>query len=376
MNTNRITLVKGHASSSPQVGKRVTINDLARHLCMSKSTVSRALNGYSDISDTTRNRVERTAQKLGYRPLSHAQAIRTGRVRAIALVLQIDEPDQHNPFLQEFLAGACQAASEFGWTVTISTAKSDQDMDTELTRLIEERKADGFILPRTKVTDPRVRLLRQLGVPYIMFGRTDHGQKKIEKDASWFDISGETAMHNAVVRLVSLGHQRIGYVGSDPEFNYSHLRREGFTQGLHATELQPDPDLLREGARTRDEGSTETRALLQLDQPPTAIVYATDMAALGAYKAITELGLTVGKDVSVIGYDGVPESQYVRPALTTYDVDTRMAGERLASLLVRQIRGEPADQLRELREAQLVERDSDGPPALSSTDLAEKIQEQ
>ena len=117
---------------------------------MSKSTVSRALNGYSDISESTRKRVERTAQRLGYRPLSHAQAIRTGRVRAIALVLQNDEPDQHNPFLQEFLAGACEAASDLGWTVTISTAKSDQDMDAVLNRLIEERKADGFILPRTK----------------------------------------------------------------------------------------------------------------------------------------------------------------------------------------------------------------------------------
>ena len=374
MNTNHITLVKGQASSSPKIGGRVTINDLARHLCMSKSTVSRALNGYSDISESTRKRVERTAQRLGYRPLSHAQAIRTGRVRAIALVLQNDEPDQHNPFLQEFLAGACEAASDLGWTVTISTAKSDQDMDAVLNRLIEERKADGFILPRTKVTDPRVQLLRRLGVPYIMFGRTGHGQKQIDTDSSWFDISGETAMRNAVIRLVELGHQRIGYVGSDPKFNYSQLRREGFTGGLHATKLQADPDLLRAGARTREEGATETRALLQLNQPPTAIVYATDMAALGAYRAITELGLTVGKDVSVVGYDGVPESQYERPALTTYDVDTRTAGERLASLLIRQIRGEPAEQLRELQEAQLVERDSDGPPALSSTELAAKIQ--
>ena len=99
-------------------------------------------------------------------------------------------------------------------------------------------------------------------------------------------------MRNAVIRLVELGHQRIGYVGSDPKFNYSQLRREGFTGGLHATKLQADPDLLRAGARTREEGATETRALLQLNQPPTAIVYATDMAALGAYRAITELGLT------------------------------------------------------------------------------------
>lgn len=360
-----------HRLSSP---KRVKLDELAKHLGLSKSTVSRALNGYPDISEGTRKRVEVTARKMGYRPLSHAQAIRTGRVRAIAMVINSEEPDRHNPFLQDFLAGACEAASALDWTMTISTAKSEKDMLEVLGRLVEERKADGFILPRTEVNDPRVKYLRELGVPFILYGRTGYGQADAQHDTSWFDISGETAIRDAVDRLVRIGHTRIGYVGSDPKFNYSHLRRDGYLEGLKAAGLPADPELIREGARTREEGAVEARALLTLGRPPTAIVFATDLAALGCYPVCTELGLEIGRDVSILGYDGIPECQYVSPGLTTFSVDSQRAGERLANMLIRQTRGEAPADLRELSEAVLIERESDGPPRLTPEELARKIQ--
>ncbi len=373
MSTIRNINSGGRGGAQSGTRRRVTINDLAGRLDMSKSTVSRALNGYSDISETTRVRVAKMAKKMGYSPLSHAQAIRTGRVRALALVLQMDEPDRHNPFLHEFLVGACEAASGFGWTLTVATAASDEDMKSVLNRLIDEHKADGFILPRTQVNDARVCLLRARGVPHILYGRTEHGLSEGRLRGSWYDVLGENAMTRAVHRLAEFGHKRIAYVGSSLNFNYSLLRKEGFLSGLQDVGFPHDAGLVRDGARTREQGLAETRVLLQNDHPPTAIVYATDMAALGGYDAIDELGLLVGKDVSVISYDGAPEAQYARPALTTYSVDTRRAGERLAELLIRQIRGEAADKLRELEEAVLVERASDGPMSVSSGQLGEFI---
>ncbi len=352
---------------------RVKLDELAEHLGLSKSTVSRALNGYSDISEATRKRVEVTARKMGYRPLSHAQAIRTGRVRAIAMVINSEEPDGHNPFLQDFLAGACEAASASDWTLTISTARSEEDMLNVLGRLVEEHKADGFILPRTEVDDARVKYLEQLKVPFIMFGRTRYGQPAAQDNNSWFDISGETAIRNAFERLVEFGHTRIGYVGSDPKFNYSHLRRDGYFEGLKAAGLTFDAELIREGARTREEGTVEARALLSLKRPPTAIIFATDLAALGCYPVCADLGLEIGKDVSILGYDGIPECQYVSPGLTTFSVDSQRAGERLATMLIRQARGESSADLRELGDAVLIARDSDGPPRLTPEELAQKI---
>jgi len=363
------------SADRPPAGGRVKLDELAAYLGLSKSTVSRALNGYTDISEITRRRVESAARKLGYRPLSHAQAIRTGRVRAIAMVLNSDEPDRHNPFLQDFLAGACDAASGFNWTMTISTAKSETDTLTVLNRLVEERKADGFILPRTDVEDTRVELLRAKKVPFILYGRTGYGQGDPADDISWFDISGDVAMHQAVECLAAHGHKRIGYVGSDPKFNYTHIRREGFVKGIEAAGLTLDPALMRDGARTREDGAAEGHALMELDQPPTGIVFATDQSALGFYQTAADLGLKVGQDVSIIGYDGIPECQYASPPLTTFNVDSHEAGHRLATLLIRQIRGEAPDTLRELRDAALIERRSAGPCLLTPGELAAKIQQ-
>ncbi|WP_247742564.1 MULTISPECIES: LacI family DNA-binding transcriptional regulator [unclassified Ruegeria] len=373
MTTNLSYPLSNH-SSQMTVSGRVKLDELAAHLGLSKSTVSRALNGYSDISPVTRARVEKAARALGYRPLSHAQAIRTGQVRAIAMVLNSEEPDQHNPFLQDFLAGACQAASSLDWTMTISTATSEKDTLKVLSRLYQERKADGFILPRTAVKDARIGLLRSLDVPHILYGRTGYGQPNKWDETSWFDIAGESAMRNAVLRLNEFGHSRIGFVGSDPKFNYAHLRRDGYAEGMQAAGLPLDTDLIREGARTREDGASQGRALMALECPPTAIVFATDLAALGFCADAQDQGFEIGRDISVIGYDGVPECQYARPALTTFSVDSRKAGQRLATLLIQQIQGAEPSTLQELVDATLVKGGSDGPPRLTPEELAQKRQ--
>lgn len=347
---------------------RVTISQLADALGVSKGTVSRALNDYPDISESTRHRVKRQAERMGYRPLSHAQAIRTGRTRSIGLVLQTGVYDGQRPFLAEFLAGVTQAASGENWSLTVATAASDSDMLATLSRLIEEHKADGFILPRTMIADPRVALLREAGAPFIMYGRTQDAA-----GCSWYDILGEHAMRDAVLRLADLGHRRIAFVNGGSEFYYSHLRRQGYLEGLERAGLTADPAIMAGDALTRAQGKRATAQLLRLDRPPTAIVFAVDLAAIGAYDAAAECGIEIGREVSVIGYDGVPEGGFARPPLTTFDVDSQRAGARLAHLLIRQIRGEDPETLRETEHARLVVRGSDAPPAVSSEELARMI---
>jgi LacI family transcriptional regulator len=347
---------------------RVTINDVAGALGLSKGTVSRALNGYPDISESTRNRVARAAERMGYAPLAHAQAIRTGRVRAIGIVLQIGEHDAQRPFLADFLAGVTTAASREHWTLTVATASTEDDTLATMERLIHERKADGFILPRTRSRDRRIDMLRDAGTPFVLWGRTVD-----PAGCAWFDILGEDAMAEGVRRLHAAGHRRIGHIPGGEGYHYSHLRLEGFRTAMEALGLAVDPDMIGSAAVTREDGRREAARLLGSPQPPTALVCATDMAALGAYGAVTELGLAVGRDVSVIGYDGIPEGAYAAPPLTTFEVDSREAGARLAQLLIRRIRGEAPEDLRETTRARLRARASDGPPSLTSEELRERI---
>lgn len=358
--------LKGRSIRRP----RVTISQVADALGLTKGTVSRALNGYSDIADGTRQRVFRQAEMMGYRPLAQAQAIRTGRTRTIGLVLQTDVADSQRPFLSDFLAGVTTGASRESWTLTVATSTGGEAMQTTLSRLVDEHKADGFILPRTHYRDQRVDLLRRLDVPFVLFGRVED-----PTDCAWFDILGEEAMRKAVHRLVSHGHTRIAFVNGGMEYTYSHLRAEGFAKGMEECGLAADRALVLENATTIDAGAKATERLLNYPEPPTAIVFAVDMAALGAYDAAAQAKLTIGHDLSVISYDGIPEGAWARPPLTTFRVDSRMAGERLAALLIRRIRGIDPELLRETAQAELHQGGSDGPPALDSAGLASRLRE-
>ncbi|WP_316651848.1 LacI family DNA-binding transcriptional regulator [Ovoidimarina sediminis] len=347
---------------------RVTISQVADALGLTKGTVSRALNGYPDISPSTRVRVQAQAQRMGYRPLAQAQAIRTGRSRAIGLVLQTDVPGAQRPFLSDFLAGITRALSAESWTLTLSTSPGGAEMLTTLERLVDERKADGFILPRTFAQDARMRLLREMDVPFVLYGRVEDPD-----GCAWFDILGEDAMRAAVARLAGHGHTRIGFVNGGTEYNFSRLREGGFLAGLDSHGFPQDPTLIRRNAMTRQAGAAAVESLLAEPGPPTAIVFAVDAAALGAYDAAQRLGLRIGRDLSIISYDGIPEGGFVDPPLTTFHVDSRMAGARLAELLIRRIGGAAPETLRETAEADLRVGGSDGPPAHRSEALARML---
>lgn len=333
--------------------QRVQIADVAAHLGVTKSTVSRALNGYTDISDATRQRVMRAAETLGYQPLSHAQAIRTGRVRSMGLILEMHEHDGHRPFVAEFLAGLSEAASRAAWTLTVATVTSDADTRRLLADLADQRKADGFILPRTKLRDARVDFLRKREIPFVLYGRV------AEPDGcAWFDIESEAAMEEAVLRLAALGHGRIGYIGGAEGYTYARLRHEGYVAGLRAAGLEMDARVSSGSAVTREAGAAEAKALLA--QGVTAIVCAVDQAALGVFDAAAEQGLEIGRDVSVISYDGIPEGKMMQPRLSSFQVDVREAGGRLAQTLIRLCGGEAPEDLRALGRARFVEGGSHG----------------
>ncbi len=353
-----------------KIARRANISDVAERAGTTKGTVSRALNNYSDISPRTKERVLRIAAELGYRPLSQAQSIRTGRAKSLGFVLQTHDHDAHRPFLAGFLAGISRSANAKGWDLTLASSDSDQSTLDAIGRLVEERKADGFILPRPLKNDSRIEMLRTGNIPFVLFGRTeDHAA------CSWYDILGEQAMRDAVVHLHRLGHDRIGFVNGGDRYCYSTFRMQGYLDGLEDSGHKPDGRLIIGDAVTTAQGRRAALSLLRLEQPPTAVVCAVDMAALGLYQAAEELGLQVGRDVSVISYDGIPEGSFARPALTTFSVDRGRAGEQLASQLINRICGASPESQRETEAAVFLRRDSDRPPIRNSEHLASLIRE-
>lgn len=344
---------------------RVTIQDLASSLNLSKGTVSRALNDYPDISINTKKRVARQALKLGYRPSKQAQGLRTGQTRSVGLVLNMDADNTHKPFLSSFLDGISRFLSEQGWSLAVATAMDASDSVDKHRSLYIDRKVDGFILPRTAANDARVNALREADIPFVMYGRHQD-----DSQCAWFDIAGEKAMSDAVERLANFGHSRIAYIGGGRLTNFEILRQQGYRDGIKSQSLELDDRLIRNNAMTERNGYETALSLLSLPHPPTAIVCALDRVALGAYSAVEQNGLVVGKDISIIAYDGIPEGRYATPPLTTFSVDNRKAGKSLAELLLRRINGEDPESLRVLSQALLIARKSDSRIKHSTEQLA------
>jgi LacI family transcriptional regulator len=257
----------------------------------------------------------------------------------------------------DFLDGISRAASEESWTLSVAIAAGLEEELATMARLVDERKVDGFILPRAMRDDARVTFCRAEGVPFILFGRTAD-----ERDCAWFDVLGEDAIAAAVARLAGFGHTRIGFINGSLTYNYAHLRRDGYLSAMEEAGLVPDPDTMAEGVLSIAEGELAGRRILSASNPPSAVVCATDLAALGLYRAAAAMGRTVGQDLAVISYDGIAEAATAVPPLTTFAVDTRAAGHRLARLLIARIRGTDPTHLRELVPARLIERASDRLP--------------
>jgi LacI family transcriptional regulator len=198
-----------------------------RRAGLAKGTVSRALNGYPDIAEATQLRVRRAAETDGLPPHGAGPGDPHWARALAGLVLNAGRSDAHKPFLTDFLDGISRAASEESWTLTVATAEDEADEVATMARLVDERKVDGFILPRTKTRDARIALLRARGVPFILFGRTARRDR--------LRLVRHRRRRRGPRRRPAaggFGHQRIGYIGGMPDFNYSRLRRQGFLDGM------------------------------------------------------------------------------------------------------------------------------------------------
>ena len=349
--------------------RRVTINDVARHLGIAKGTVSRALNGYADVSPALKRRVMAAADELDYKPSSLARRLTNGRADTVGIVLIVGEPNLYDAFLSEFLDGASRTLKARGRDLLVSTAPCADAAVSEYASLAQLRKADGFLLTRTETDDPRVRFLKQKEIPFVAYGRVGG-----DNDHPWLDVDGEAAMADAVARLAKLGHRRIGMVGAPDRLNFARLRRQGFCRGLAAAGLGHE-DLLVEtaGAIDIEAGRIAAMKLLQKPAPPTALICMNDVFAFGAYAAARDAGLRIGSDLSVISYDGLPTGDFLDPPLTTYDQSSVKSGVVVADMLLDLIDGIGLELPGRLEKATLRERGSHGPPTLSSEMLAKLI---
>lgn len=339
----------------------MNLKELSAILNLSQTTVSRALNGYPEVSEATRERVDKAARDHNYVPNTRARGLATGRTHAVGHVIPLSTKHEVvNPVFTDFIAGASEIYSQENYDMHLSIVP-DTDEETAYRKIASKGSVDGVIVHGPVENDPRIELLQSIGMPFVVHGRSN---AEFNQDYAWVDMNNKRAFERATKFLIDLGHHRIGLLNGLESMDFAMRRRAGYQSALDAAGLASDPSLCLSDEMTEDYGYEATMAFFNRDAPPTAILASSIIIGIGVRRACSELGLTLGKELSLIIHDD--ELSYFRnggavPAYTATRSSVRMAGLTCAELLMEQI-ATPDGPLRHvLLEAELIIGNTTGP---------------
>ncbi|MBE7732486.1 LacI family DNA-binding transcriptional regulator [Devosia faecipullorum] len=333
------------------------LKDLAEHLGLSQTTVSRALNNYPEVNEVTRRRVAEAADSLGYRPNASALRLATGRAGAIGLVLR--GADELGPHMSEFLSGFGSYMANREIDVLVTTVASQQEELAAYRRLAASQKVDAVVLHSPTLRDERAELLLDLKMPFVLHGRTDIG-----RPLAWLDIDNTGALERATSHLLDLGHKRIALFNGHKGQTFSEHRELGYLAALSSRGVAFDRKLIVNSAFTDEIAFRMAQSMLELRARPTAFLAGSMMTALGIFRAIRQAGLELGSDISMIAHDDVfpyLNADNMYPTMSTTRSSMRHAGTRIAELVIQVLSGKPVGDVHELWPVELVLRQSSGP---------------
>jgi LacI family transcriptional regulator, galactose operon repressor len=315
----------------------VNLKQLSHMLSLSQTTVSRALNGYPEVSEETRRRVIDAAKRHGYRPNPSARRLATGKAGMIGYVMPTGESVDIDPHFVEFLSGLGDYARAHELDLVLSPTLLDEEEMT-YRRVVANKQVDAVYVSSPRPADRRVKLVEQLGIPYLVHGRSEG----LDFDYPFLDIDNEGAFHDAARLLIQLGHRRIALMNDELTKTFAIHRERGVRRALAASALELVPELAPSAAMTEENGYRGARALLDRPDRPTAIICSSMIMALGIVRATRELSLEIPRDLSLVAHDDV--FHYLKPEsfpvpLTTTRSSIRAAGERIAERLAARMSG-------------------------------------
>ncbi|WP_329290025.1 LacI family DNA-binding transcriptional regulator [Streptomyces pseudovenezuelae] len=330
---------------------RVTITEIARQAGVSVPTVSRVVNGRSDVSPHTRARVEELLQRYGYRKRPAAPGTR-------AALLDLVFNDLDSPWAVEIIRGVEEVAHAEGVGTVVSAIHGRSGDAREWMRNLRARASDGVILVTSALDMVLHDELRVLGVPLVVVDPA--GSPALDAPtigaANW---SGGLA---ATEHLLSLGHRRIGLIAGPPRLLCSRARLDGYRAALEGAGLVFDEALVVPGDFHPESGFAGCEKLLDLPEPPTAVFAASDQMALGAIEALRRRGLRVPEDMSLVGFDDLPEVRWSAPPLTTVRQPLADMGKLAVRTVLELARAQRPDSPRVELGTDLVIRSSTAPP--------------
>src|SRR4051812_9681989 len=313
-------------------GRRVTIATIAEAAGVSVPTVSRVLNGRTDVSPETRDRIEHLLREHDYRPRNSRQTIQ-------AALIDLVFHDLDSPWAVELIRGVEDVTHSAGVGTVVSAVHRRTASTRQWLQNLRSRQSDGVILVISDGAGPVSAELHRLNVPMVIIDPAGG----TAADVPTIGATNWSGGRSATEHLIGLGHRRIGLVEGPKNLLCSRARMDGYRAALEEAGLRVDRRLIEPGAFDHESGFRAGEHLLDLDEPPTAIFASSDQMALGLYEAARLRGIRIPDDLSVIGFDDLPEARWSSPPLTTVRQPLADMGGLAARTVLRLSRGEPIE---------------------------------
>jgi LacI family transcriptional regulator len=329
---------------------RVTLQDVARHAGVSRSTVSLVLRESPLVAGATRELVQASMEAVGYVYNRGAATLRATRTMTVGLLVC----EINNPFFAELTAGVDRVLDAAGIAPFLANTNESVERQDRFLLRMREQNVDGLIVcPATGSTPELLERMRRWGMPCIQALRHVSA-----RDGDYAGSDYELGMEMVTEHLIRLGHKRIAFVGGNRTHSALTARRVGFAAAMRRHGLSPD--IVLKVPLTRRAGAEAVGDLLGRTDPPTAAVCFNDVVAFGVMLGLSDRGLLAGRDFAVTGFDDVPEAPLSRPALTTVATQPFQIGEEAARLLLRRLDDPTGPPERVILPTRLIVRESCG----------------
>ncbi|MCG1020219.1 LacI family DNA-binding transcriptional regulator [Sutcliffiella horikoshii] len=330
-----------------------TIKDIARVAGVSVTTVSRALNGYSDVNQKTKKRIEEVAKELNYSPNTVARSLVMKKSKTIGLLVSdMNREGVKDNFTFEVLCGINEASANSDYDLVLFSTTSTKQSQKTYTQLCRERRVDGVILQGIKTNDPYLQEVVESDIPCVLVDIP-----KESDTVGYVTTDNVEGAKKAVAHLIERGHTNIAMINGHEKADVSMRRLQGYLEAINEQDLPFRHDWVRNGD-FKEKVAEEVAMELLADNPEiTAVFCASDLMALGVLRAVKAIGKKVPEDIAVIGYDDITLASYSNPSLSTIRQDKFNLGHEAAILLIDMLEGKEKSHAR-IIDTKLIIRES------------------
>jgi LacI family transcriptional regulator len=330
----------------------LTLEDIARLSGVSRSTVSRVINGDVNVKKDTRQRVQKVVQQINFQPNIAARSLAAGRANMLGLVIPAGVSAIFtDPFFPLFIQGVSAACNALNYSVMLWLAEPEYERHM-IRQILYSGLLDGVVVSAMLMDDPIVQALYESNMSFVQIGRHP------SLDVNYVDVDNKQAGYTATMHLLSLGYKRVAMVRGPQNMIAGYDRFQGYLQALQARNLPVQPELIADGDYSERSGYVAMLQLLSAN--PDAVFAGNDGMAVGVLRALREKGLCVPKDVAIVGYDDLPFAVNTEPPLTSIRQPIQQLGDAAVNTLVDIVR-HPGSRTRHiLLETSLVIRSSCG----------------